>query len=108
MISISIAAMLGILLRYLITMQFKNMITSKIVTITLIINVAACFGMGLYLAHTNTISFAFTFFLGAFSTFSTFNFEVISKFDASKKDSFMYLLLNLSLSLISFLIGLIL
>ncbi len=95
----------GGMLRFMISLLSRNIISDKVYIATLIINLTACFFLGfcaekfssVFALHHDYKLFALVGFAGGFSTFSTFSFEVLTLID---KQDYLSAALYLMLSLI--------
>lgn len=88
--------LLGALIRYQLSTRFKN---DKITTL---INLCSCFLLALVLKF--DLGEYFLSFLAAFSTLSTYNFELLSKFKQKITQGLKYFVINVLGSLLLFII----
>jgi CrcB protein len=84
---------LGAIFRYFLSNIFSKWTIISIPTGTYIINVLGSFAIGLIYGGNYLTDFQINFltigFLGAFTTFSTFNFELLQLYDAKKPLQFL-------------------
>ena len=98
MINVGCGAALGAVLRYLLTTLWKRQRIDWPLA-TLVINLSGAFVLGILTGHLVPGSAAMTFWgvgvLGGYTTFSTFNTELIAMIDERRWDAFAaYLLLS--------------
>lgn len=83
-----IGGFFGAICRYSFTKLFNAKYTSKFPIATFIVNLLGSFLLGFVLGNVENINvhlFVGTGFLGAFTTFSTFNLEAIQLFERKEK-----------------------
>ena len=92
-------SIIGMLIRYYISTK----IIIKQFSITIIINALSCLILGYAINNDYQLLIVLT---SSISTYSTFNYEFISRFDNNKKEGFIYLTLSVVTSVFSLYIGL--
>lgn len=112
MINAGLGASLGALIRYLITLVWKKLPVDWPGG-TLLINVSGAFLLGLLTAHASGDAALMTFWgvgvLGGYTTFSTFNTEMIGLLDEKRYGlALVYLLLTYLFGLLAAGLGLLL
>ncbi|WP_371804211.1 CrcB family protein [Candidatus Lokiarchaeum ossiferum] len=99
----------GAILRYILTLTSNNSSKSSFPTRTLVVNLFACFILGLISQFLNLSAefnmFFITGFLGSLSTFSTFILDIQKLSRKEKFSSIIYLSLSIGLGLLSFEVG---
>lgn len=103
-ISISLGAIIGALLRYFVSTGISQRTQSVFPFGTLIVNLTGCLMIGLFFGMferiniaPNTRALIFTGFLGAYTTFSTYGLEC---FNLTKANNIKYMILNVLISTI--------
>jgi fluoride exporter len=99
-IAIAAGGALGALLRYLVSQRFNGEFPWG----TIFVNVAGSFLLGWYVFHEGREildSLYATGFLGALTTFSTLQFEVVSLYKNNRRKVLLYLMLTYMLGLIA-------
>ncbi|MEG0366233.1 MAG: CrcB family protein [Coprobacillus sp.] len=105
-VMMALSAILGMSIRYFLTT--KVIIQHRLINITFIINIAACFILGLLypiIIKDYNYGLITMSFLGTFSTFSSFNYDFVSKFNKSKYDGIFFLINQIILSLLVIILG---
>ncbi|MBU7583739.1 MAG: fluoride efflux transporter CrcB [Nostoc sp. TH1S01] len=114
-LGISLGAIAGALSRYYLGLWFTELFAQEFPYSTLIINVSGCFVMGLFTMlvlgrliaiHPEIRLVVTTGFLGAYTTFSTYELDVVKLLaEQSLEVSLVYWLISPVLSLLSLLLG---
>lgn len=103
MILVALGAPFGAMLRYFMSQKMNSSFPYG----TLVINLLGAFLLGLVASFDHTTMLLLgTGFLGAFTTFSTFNIEVVQLYKVTRPKAILYLLLTYIFGPLLFLIGL--
>ncbi|MEG0283866.1 MAG: CrcB family protein [Erysipelotrichales bacterium] len=100
------AALIGMGIRYYLSENI--IIKNNLINITFIINTISCFILGTmyYIITTNyQVALIILSFLGAFSTFSSFNYDLLTKINNSFKKGISFLIIQLLTSFLFLFIG---
>lgn len=103
-------AITGMSIRYYLSEKYNLLSFYQIITITTLINIASCFLIGIFIARDFESIASSIFsqsFLSAFSTYSTFNYELLKTINISIIKGFISLITTCLLSLLFFYFGLI-
>ncbi|BAY15118.1 CrcB protein [Anabaenopsis circularis NIES-21] len=114
-VCISLGALPGALSRYYLGLWFTQFFGQEFPYSTLIINISGCFVMGfltmlalgrLIAIHPEIRLLVTTGFLGSYTTFSTYELDVVKLLQQNRLElSFLYWLISPLLSLLSLLLG---
>lgn len=105
---ISLGGLVGMSIRFILSKKFSKIHYFNAITITMIINIISCFIIGVLLSsNLSSLYFVLFFqsFLSAFSTYSTFNYELIKNINVNNINVIMYFITTLFFSFLAFYIG---